>query len=336
MAPFDLTRSQILAHRRRAGMLDERRPFGPAALEAAAWAGLQDSMPRAAVLSAHARVAGCGPLVWDDPVYLQVWGPRFSVYVIARRDLAVFTLGRLPDEPTALKRAREMAAMAQDFLGDKKMTLSEAGHALGMDHNMFRYAAPTGTLLVRWEGAGKPLIWTCPAPDMDPFEARVELARRHLHVMGPSTPQAFGAWAGIKPRRAVAAYESLAAELTPARTPLGDRWVLTSDVDSFATKEGAAATRLLPSGDAYWLLHGPDRELLVPDGDQRRALWTPRVWPGAMLVNGELAGTWRRANHRMTMSPWRKLDKAEEEAIEAEAAAMPLPDLRSDVIVSWS
>ena len=28
---------------------------------------------------------------------MQVWGPRYHVYVVAARDLAVFTLGRLPD-----------------------------------------------------------------------------------------------------------------------------------------------------------------------------------------------------------------------------------------------
>src|SRR4051794_11773620 len=43
-----VTREQILAFRRRANGLDERLPAGRAGLERAAWAGLQDSMPRAA------------------------------------------------------------------------------------------------------------------------------------------------------------------------------------------------------------------------------------------------------------------------------------------------
>jgi hypothetical protein len=54
---LDLSREQPLAHRRRAGALDERLSPGRTSLERAAWAGLQDSMPRAAVLSVHARVA---------------------------------------------------------------------------------------------------------------------------------------------------------------------------------------------------------------------------------------------------------------------------------------
>ena len=57
-----------------------------------------------------------------------------------------------------------------------------------------------------------------------------------------------------------------------------------------------APARLLPSGDAFCLLHGEDRTLLVPDARRQSALWTSRVWPGALLVEGEVVGTWRRAN----------------------------------------
>ena len=96
------TRAQVLAFRRRSGGLDERLPPGPDSLRAAAWAGLQDSMPRAALLSMHARVEGIEPGSWEDPSLVQVWGPRFSAYVVAERDRAVFTLGRMPDDPSGV------------------------------------------------------------------------------------------------------------------------------------------------------------------------------------------------------------------------------------------
>src|SRR3954464_15204689 len=96
-SPLEVTREQILAFRRHVGALDERLPSGPEALRRAAWAGLQDSMPRAALLSIHARVAGTQPSSWEDPSLVQVWGPRFSAYVVARQDMALFTLGRMPD-----------------------------------------------------------------------------------------------------------------------------------------------------------------------------------------------------------------------------------------------
>jgi len=73
-------------------------PPGPDSLRQAAWAGLQDSMPRAALLSIHARVEGAGPSSWEDPSLVQLWGPRYSAYVVAAPDLAVFSLGRFPDD----------------------------------------------------------------------------------------------------------------------------------------------------------------------------------------------------------------------------------------------
>ena len=76
------------------------------------------------------------------------------------------------------------------------------------------------------------------------------------------------------------------------RTPIGDAWILTRDEPAFrAAPSGLRPpARLLPSGDAYFLLQGADRELLVADADRRRALWTPRVWPGGLLVEGEVVG----------------------------------------------
>ena len=56
-------------------------PAGPRSLRRAAWAGLQDSMPRAALLSIHARVSGSMPSALEDPSLVQVWGPRLSVFV---------------------------------------------------------------------------------------------------------------------------------------------------------------------------------------------------------------------------------------------------------------
>jgi hypothetical protein len=71
-SPLKLTRKQILAFRRHVGALDERLPRGARSLRRAAWAGLQDSMPRAAVLSIHARVKGTEVSSWEDPSLVQL------------------------------------------------------------------------------------------------------------------------------------------------------------------------------------------------------------------------------------------------------------------------
>ncbi len=293
-------------------------------------------MPRAALLSIHARVDGTGPSTWEDPSLVQLWGPRYSVFVVAARDLAVFSLGTFPDDAKGRRRAEDLAARLHEFLGGARRSYSEAGRALGVHPNSLRYASPTGTVLIRWEGARRPTVWTAPAPAVDPRDARLELARRYLHIYGPTTPNAFGWWSGIGARHATAAFEALGKSLTPVRTTVGAAWILSSDEPTFrATPEPAAPARLLPSGDAYFLFQGADRELLVPDAASRRDLWTPRVWPGGVLVEGEIVGTWRRADATMTVQPWIRLSKATREAVEAEAAALPLPGVRGPIIVRW-
>jgi hypothetical protein len=319
------------------GGLDERMPFGATSLRRAGWAGLQDSMPRAALLSLHARVKGVGPSTRAHSSLAQLWGPRYQTYVVPKRDFALFSLGRLPDTVKGRERAERMAELLRRQLAGGRMLDREAGSALGVNSNAFRYAAPTGTVAIRWDGARAPMIWTVPAPGVDPAEARRELARRHLHVFGPTTADGFARWAGISRSAAATAYVSLEASLLPVRSPLGDEWLLAEDEPAVRAAERAAApARLLPSGDAYFLLDGVERELLVPRADQRSMLWTSRVWPGALLVAGEVRGTWRRAQHTVRIDPWGRLSRATRHAVEAEARTLPLPGLDRAIEVIWN
>lgn len=336
-APLKLTREQILAHRRTVQSLDTRLPYSQASLRQAAWAGLQDSMPRAALLSIHARVAGAHPMSWEDPPLVQVWGPRFQLYVVAADDHALFTLARLPGDARGLTRAEDLAARLDTFLaGRTTLTYGEAGRGVGVHPNALRYAATTGTVQIRWLGARAPTIWSVPRPTITPASAREELARRYLHVYGPTTAAAFTKWAGISSPQGRAAFAALAGELVEVLTSIGNGSILARDEPTFTAPAGAAApARFLPSGDPFFLFWGADRELLVPDPKQRGELWTSRVWPGALLVDGEIAGTWRRDKATVDIGAWRTLTSSEREAVEAEAATMPLPDLTSPIRVRW-
>jgi hypothetical protein len=292
-------------------------------------------MPRAALLSIHARVEGTQPSTWEHPSLVQLWGPRFTTYVVPARDRAVFSLARLPDDARGRRRADELAAALHAFLGGRRMTDREAGEGLGVHSNRLRYAAPTGTVLIRWEGARAPTVWTVPRPEVDPRDARRELARRYLHVFGPTTSAAFATWAGISSAQARATFGELEPSLTAVRTPIGDAWILSSDETALRSPAGpSAGARLLPSGDAYFLLQGADRELLVPDAGARSALWTSRVWPGAVLAAGEIVGTWRRAHADLSIQLWRRLSRAERDGVEAEAASLPLPGV-GRIAVRW-
>ena len=335
-SPLELTREQILAFRRRVGALDERLPHGARSLRRAAWAGLTDSVPRAALHSIHARVEGTRPSTWEDPSLVHVWGPRYSTYLVPARDRGVFTLGRLPDAASRRRRAEDMAARVDAHLAGRRLPDGLVQRELGIG-NAIKYATTTGTLLIRWDGARSPTVWTVPAPAIDPLEARLELVRRYLHVSGPGTPAAFATWAGVSEAAAREAFDALAESLVAVRTPVGEGWILASDeLPIREPPRQPAPARLLPSGDTYFLFWAAGRELLVPDPARRAELWTSRVWPGAVLVAGEIAGTWRRAQARLTIRPWRRLAPAERDAVEAEARSLPLPGVEAEITVGWN
>ena len=332
-----LTRDQVLAYRRRVQALDERLPSGPESLRHAAWAGLQDSVPRSALHSLHARVEGVAADTLDDPALAQVWGPRYAVYVVPAGEHAPFTLGRMPRTGRLPARAEDLAARAHAYLAGRRLPMDEvAGALVTGNHNAIRYATLTGTVLIRWDGARQPLMWTVPRSELTAAVALQQLARRYLHVFEPSTVESFVRWGGLDPRAAVAAFDAMASTLLTVRTPMGDGLILAEDVPTLGeVRIPTDAARLLPSGDPYYLLWGADREFLVPDAARRAELWTSRVWPGAVLVGGEIVGTWRRSNAVVTVQPWQRLDLAARQAVEAEAASLPLPGVASAATVTW-
>ncbi|WP_199422936.1 DNA glycosylase AlkZ-like family protein [Actinotalea solisilvae] len=337
MAALELTREQVLAHRRRANGLEERVAPTPDSVRRAAWAGMTDSVPRAALHSLHARVEGTPATAVPEPPLVQVWGQRFSVHVIEQRDRAVFTLARRPMDTARYAEAELLAERLDAHLAGAERLLRDVARELGVHHHQFRYASTTGRLLIRWDGARQPTVRTAPLAETDYVAARLELLRRYLHVLGPGTVAGFGDWAGLRKPSATAAFDGLADELVPVRTDLGDAWALARDEPSLrAPVEPSTAVRLLPSGDAYYLLWDRERERLVPDAARRAELWTPRVWPGAVLVRGEVVGTWRRADEKVVITPWQPLDAATTAEVEHEATSLPLPGVTTPISVRWA
>ena len=150
-APSDpeitVDRDTIRRFRLHTNGLEQRARVGAPAVRAATWAGCQDSMPRAAILSLHARMRGVTTAVLERPDLIQVWGPGFSAYVIVADDVAVFTLGRLPSSGQRRRRAFELAEALAPILAEGRITYRSAGKRLGVDPNQLRYAANT---VVAW------------------------------------------------------------------------------------------------------------------------------------------------------------------------------------------
>ena len=298
---LDLTRDQILAYRRTVSALDERLRFEPDALRTAAWAGLQDSMPRAALLSLHARVEGVEPSTWEDPSLVQLWGPRFSAYVVAARRpgrlLARAVAGRRQGPAVGRGPGRSPRRVPRRSADDRRRRRPRP-RPPPPERAPLRRARPAGSSSAgtahvdRRSGRSRrpTSIRRLPASS-SPAGTCTSSARRR-RPRSPSGPAS-------RPPEAATRSTGSVARCYPSRTPVGDAWVLASDEPAFRAPAGPAASRAAAPERRHLLPPpGADRELLVPEADRRAALWTPRVWPGAVLVGGDVVGTWRRAGGR--------------------------------------
>jgi hypothetical protein len=318
MKPEAVTRSQVLGYRLRANHLDQRLARND--VDRAAHVGLQDSVPRSALLSLHARVEDVGFDAWNDPTLVQVWGPRGSVYVIPKDDFAVFTMGRLPRNADQRRAIEEDAQRVRDLLDGPDRSGLET--ATGGSVRRVREAAAMGTIRIRWDGSSIG-VWAAEPPDVDVEACRLELARRYLHAVAPSCSPHFAIWAGIEREEAADTWKALQDELVNVRVSGPTSQVLAESAGSLiGDDETADTTRLLAPGDPYLLAR--DREALVPDERHRSRLWPQgNVPPGGLLVEGELAGTWRRQVHSFTITPWQLIGTEVKDVVQAEVEAMP-------------
>jgi len=325
------TREQVLAFRARASHLDAKLPVG--SLEAAAHAGLQDSIPRAGVIGLHARVEGVQPDSWDDPTLCQIWFRGGADYVIPRRDIAVFTLGSMPRDREGRAEIETMTDRVLDVLDGREMRVRDVADKLELEHpTAIRLCGRSGRVLIRWN-ASRIWCYGCERPAMDEEDARLELVRRFLRWFGPQTQERFAWWAGVGPTDAAQTWRSIAHGLVAVELDGTKRFVLKKDADSLASAKPIEGVRLIHNDDPYLKA---DRELVLEDAAMRERIFpapgaSPGYIPGAVLLDGEIAGVWQRQQRKVTIHPWRDLPV---DAVEAEASSFPVAG-RSEAEVRW-
>lgn len=318
-AALKVTRVQAVAHRLGAHHLVDRLPAG--SYVEAAWCGLQDSAPRAALLSLHARVDACEPTAWEAEGLLQTYSPRLAVHVLPAADFGVFTVGRLPDDPAVRREVEEAAEEVCRMLAGQPVRATRLSRDQGQQ---VRVGAAAGRIAVRWDTRSL-TVREIAAPDVDPAAARAELARRHLHGFGPTTPRTFAWWAGMHPRGARQVWQQLAGELLPVDFEGQPAWILARDEQAVRQAGEVRGVRLLPAEDLGLL--GADRAgLFVGPAARRKATSYDWYHPNGVLVDGELAGQWGRRGGRVEIGLDRALPAAVRDTVAAEALSMPVPD----------
>ena len=319
VAALRVSRAQAVSYRLAVNNLSSRLPAG--CYVQAAFAGLQDTAPRDALLGLHARVAACEPSAWQHPGLIQTYSPRAAVYLLPAGDLGVFTIGRLPRDPQQRQILEDLAEQTCRALDGQEAR----GSTLPL-----RAACATGRIAVRWTTSAL-YVREHPRPSIDPETARLELCRRHLHAFGPSTAAAFGWWAGVTARDARTTFDLLADELTPVDLAGQQAWALAADESALRTAEPMRGVRLLVTPDLRLL--GQDRTgLFVGPGKNDHSPLQDWFHPNGLLVDGRVVGAWGRRGGLVTIKAAGSLTPADRQAIHAEAASLPIPN--ADVTVS--
>jgi hypothetical protein len=107
----------------------------------------------------------------------------------------------------------------------------------------------------------------------------------------------------------------------------GPRFVLGGDLEKLtgaAKRSDRGVVRLVGSHDPYLQLR--DRDVLVPDRSRHKQLWPTLGRPGAVLVDGEVAGLWRPRTSGQKLSiqldAWSPIKGRTKTAVDEEAARL--------------
>ena len=159
----------------------------------------------------------------------------------------------------------------------------------------------------------------------------------YLRMLGPATPTEVAKYFGSSATEMKKVWPADLAEITVGKRKT---WLPADAVDDLAQAAKPSGVRLVPPMDA--LLQARDRDLLVPDKQQQKEVWKILGNPGAVVVDGEIAGVWRakmagKKRVDLTVTAFGTLTAKTRKAIEAEAGG-PMARARGvdDATVSYS
>jgi hypothetical protein len=318
--PTTLTRRQVLDLRVHAQQLD--RASGDLADAAVLDLGVQDTGPDGGRWALALRGVDVAALTGDELV--TVWTIRGAPHLYRRADLPGVAAATAPfsdadagkrifdaskplkaagisnlealDTVAAAMRSVVTAPMVKGEMSGRLTALlpepylrfcrpCDATHVFEMP---FRLAALRAGLELE-PGTSPPVLR--PVPGLTPAETvppHLDVVRGQLRLLGPATPKLVAGYLDAPVKDVQARWPEDAVEVTVD----GERrWLLAEDADRLDDVPPATGVSLLGPFDLF--LQARDRPLLVEDPDRTKALWPVLGRPGAVLADGEIAGTWR-------------------------------------------
>lgn len=321
-----VTREQVLAYRMAVQGLHRptREPSGLAIFDL----GVQDSNVQSARVAIAIRLKDVSRLkAIDAGGFTLIWSHRASPHLHRTAELPDFAaaLWPLSERDATLRLAQrgremskggrsvieawELATRAMGEVVDRPMTKGEASAAMtaklpddlsafcrgcNSTHifdSLMRVAGLPSGIAHRRDRSG-------PALELESIVGweRVEgspaattaMIRRYLTLHGPATEMDVAAFVNTNRSELVDVWPE---DLTEIRLHGKPAWIPAERYRELLDPPAPPQVRLVPLWDSF--LQVRDRSLLIPDTPRQKMLWTMLASPGAVVVDGEVAGTWR-------------------------------------------
>ncbi|MDN5789602.1 MAG: winged helix DNA-binding domain-containing protein [Micrococcales bacterium] len=231
----------------------------------------------------------------------------------------------------------EASAEVAGVVSKRLVRWCERCEAEHVPDGMFRAAGRQAQVVIGPEDRRATMLYPRPRVRQDKVaKPRLALVQAYLRVNGPTRMTLFRDWmeAGTPGTNDVwdeLRHDLVRVEVDNHRYELPE--ALLDAVQEAPTAKGVA---LLPPNDPY--LRQVDRTLLVPDRQRRQQVYRALSGPGALLVDGEIAGIWRyrRSDREVTIEPYETLDSAREKAAEMSAAVLAASTGDAAPSIRWS
>jgi hypothetical protein len=307
-----ITRAQVLAHRVAAQNLD-RPAADPAVLDL----GLQDTPYGSAVQALAARTASP-----PDGLAL-VWATRGGPHLHRAADLPALAAALWPLSDadatariatTPIKEGARLGiaafeAAASAFRSVVRSPMKRGDVSTGVSRlvpesltywcrtcgsrhisgSLFQQAGLAGGVRLAVRGAQTTLEPIPDRPGVPTAAAGTDaLIAAYLRLLGPATLADAAKYLGTTQTAVRPAWPT---DLAEVRVEGRSAWIPADALDALLAASAVPVVRLLPPSDPY--LQARDRDVLVPDPARQKVVWPAMGRPGTVLIDGEIAGTWR-------------------------------------------
>lgn len=256
-------------------------------------------------------------------------GPSF-VNAVAEVAEALTAVVRIPTSKG--EASREVAEAVSGSL----VHWCERCGARHVDDGLFRAAGRQAQIVLGPEQQRATMLHPRPDHEQDAVdEPRAAFLQAYFRVNGPTTRTAYRDWVGAGTDSVREVWQGLGSMqrviVEGRRLELPEE--LVEDLRAAPAPQGVV---LVPPHDPY--LRQVDRTLLVPDSRRRQQVWKALSGPGAVLVEGEVTGTWRYrlSDGEISVSPFDAVPAPVRRAVERAAGVIAESVGAREPAVIWS